>query len=451
MKDKDKSKKQLMNELIELRQQVAKLEAVYTEQKRTEKALQESKEKYRTIFENVSDTIIYVNKYGTIIDANDNEETFGRKPENIIGKNFTKLGFFEARDIPKMLKLFKEVITGRKKFKQMQLEVEHKDGHKIPVEVSIELVKKNGKIEGFVCMVRNITERKRVEVILKESEEKYKNLVENSKDSIVIIDMKGNVKYGNKATEKLTGYTKEEGRGMNVRKITPKKFWPRSLAMLKKAKRGKPIPYFESMIRRKDGKLVSVELSGQAIFEKGKVVGVQIITRDISKRKKAEEAVQESEERYRTLFNNIADPVLVFDQETHRFLDCNESAINRYGYTLDELKTMTPHDLYPSEEIGEVEKNINNKEDILPHIYSHITKNGEMFPVEIYINELEYKGQKAWISIAREITERKRAEEELRESEGRYRSLIDDVIDISAVGPFHPRQELPSCLGEPGP
>jgi PAS domain S-box-containing protein len=137
--------------------------------------------------------------------------------------------------------------------------------------------------------IRKAVERRNALDLLKESEEKYKGLVENSKDSIVIIDLKGNVLFANKATEELTGYVDRTTR-MNVRKVTPLKYWPKSLAMLLKAKKGEKVPYFETMIKRKDGIFVPVETGGQGVFEDGKVVGIQIITRDISDRKRRESA-----------------------------------------------------------------------------------------------------------------------------------------------------------------
>jgi len=139
------------------------------------------------------------------------------------------------------------------------------------------------------------------------SEERYRNLVENSKDSIVILDLKGNVVFGNKATEELTGYSVEEGAGMNVRDITPLRYWPRSLKMLLKARTGKPIPYFESAIKRKDGQLVPVESGGQAILQDGKVVGIQIITRDITERKRADEATRGRAEELAALQATVLD------------------------------------------------------------------------------------------------------------------------------------------------
>lgn len=163
MNDRDKSKEQLIEELAVLQERIGELERSETERNKVEKALRESEEKYRTIFENVNDTIIYLNKYGTIIDANNREETFGRSPEEIIGKNFRKLGFFKAKDLPVILRIFREVVTRGKSVDQMEFEVRHKDGRIIPIEVKTKLVKKNGKIQGFICIVRDITERKRAE------------------------------------------------------------------------------------------------------------------------------------------------------------------------------------------------------------------------------------------------------------------------------------------------
>ena len=117
-------------------------------------------------------------------------------------------------------------------------------------------------------------------------------------------------------------------------------------------------------------------------------------------------ALQDSETKYRAWFNNIADPVLVFDQETKHFLDCNQAAIDRYGYTLDELRTMMPYQLHPPDELEVVEEHIEDKEEISPHHYTHITKDGESLQVEVHTSEIEYEGRSAWISVVRDITER---------------------------------------------
>lgn len=144
------------------------------------------------------------------------------------------------------------------------------------------------------------------------------------------------------------------------------------------------------------------------------------------------EQLRDSELRYRNLFTNTADPILVFDAESNRFLDCNQSALDRYGYSIDELRDMTPHDLHPVEEKERVGANIADAEDISVNTYTHTTKDGTQFPVEVHTTDLEYQGRPAWISIVRDISERKQAQQ-------RTKRLLDQQIAIN---------ELSLALGE---
>lgn len=126
----------------------------------------------------------------------------------------------------------------------------------------------------------------------------------------------------------------------------------------------------------------------------------------------AEKALEEDARIYRTLFNHIPDSVFIFSQETKRFLDCNQAVQRIYGYTLDELRQMTPFDLHPPGEIEKVEKTIDLNNIDQAFTYTHITKSGRRIAVEILSEEIDYHGRRAWLSIVRDITERKKAEEE---------------------------------------
>ncbi len=156
----------------------------------------------------------------------------------------------------------------------------------------------------------------------------------------------------------------------------------------------------------------------------GKITGVVEFVRDITLRKKVEEALRESEVKYRNLFTQIADPIFIFDKGTHCFLDCNQSGLDRYGYTLGELRNMTPHQLHPPEEHTKVDKNIKDEGATSPHCYTHVTKGGEAIQVEVSTAPIEFKGQEAWISIVRDITERKQAEVELE----RHRAHLEELV-----------------------
>lgn len=166
------------------------------------------------------------------------------------------------------------------------------------------------------------------------------------------------------------------------------------------------------------------------------------------------------QKKYKGLFNHIADPILVFDQETDKILDCNHAFLNVYGYTRDELRQMTPKDLHQEQELERLKKNFSN--DHTDHRYTHLTKNGTAIDVEVMTDETEYQGRQAWISNIRditnqnrletelrkhrdalgflvkertqaleeEITQRKQSEEALRQSEENYRGMIQNMQDV---------------------
>jgi len=115
-------------------------------------------------------------------------------------------------------------------------------------------------------------------------------------------------------------------------------------------------------------------------------------------------------------FDQIGDSILIFDRETKHFLDCNQAALDCYGYSLDELRTMTPYQLHPPDELKKVDEYIDDERTASPHTYTHITKSGESLQVDVRTNPIKYKGQKAWISVVRDITERYQTEKALQEA-----------------------------------
>ncbi|MCP3943591.1 MAG: PAS domain S-box protein [Desulfobacteraceae bacterium] len=136
------------------------------------------------------------------------------------------------------------------------------------------------------------------------------------------------------------------------------------------------------------------------------------------------------EKIYKSLFNHIADPIMVFDQEDLNIVDCNLAFLNTYGYTKNELKTMTPHALHPDKDLDKIIQNIHNTKKTQANRYNHITRDGKSISVEIRTDKTEYHGRAAWISNIRDITQRKYAEANLRRSEEKYRGIIENMQDV---------------------
>lgn len=334
-----------------------------TERKKAEEMLRLSEEKYRTLIENLNVGVYRAapGKEGRFIDVNHAfAEMLGYEDKEEV----VKLKVSDIYMNPKDRKKFSEKISLQGFVKNEELHVKRKDG--IPIIISdtaTPVYDTDGTLLYFDGISEDITERKKMEEALKESEEKYRNLVETSKDSIVIIDVKGNVLFANKATEELTGYPMEEGLHMNVRQITPLRYWPKSLAMLKKAITGEPVPYFESVIRRKDGTLVPVESGGQAIFRDGKIAGVQVITRDITERKRAEEQMKASLKEKEVLLQEIHHRVKNNMQIIHSLLNLQSRHIEDqklrevFKDSQNRIKSMAlVHEkLYQSEDLARID------------------------------------------------------------------------------------------------
>ncbi len=156
----------------------------------------------------------------------------------------------------------------------------------------------------------------------------------------------------------------------------------------------------------------------------------------MTNQKKPREELLKKENQYKVLFNNIADIVFLHDIENHNFVDCNDQAL-KYGYTKEELLTMTPLDLHPPEELDRVKNNINNKRKILgtDNRYHHIIKDGTQVDVEIRTSKIEYNGRPTWVSIVRDITSRKQFEKAIKkkqkEAEAASRAKSEFLANMS--------------------
>jgi PAS domain S-box-containing protein len=278
-----------------------------------------------------------------------------------------------------------------------------------------------------------------------ESHRKYSHLAKNTSDLLWAVDMDFKAQYLSPSAEKFIGYTIEELKNLHFSKIHSIESYHRIMSLInKEIKRSKKANFkpkseykMEVNYLHKNGKIIQAEVKGYiSLNKKGEIAGISGISRDISVRKKTEDALKESEEKYRILFEQSDDAILILDN--NKFVDCNQSVVQMLRYkSKNELLNAHPSELSPeyqldgklsyekAEEMMQValEKGSNHFE------WLHKRADGEVFPVEVWLTAIPYKGKQIIHTAWRDITERKKAERKILESQENL-NLFFNSIDI---------------------
>ncbi|HEX6085102.1 MAG TPA: PAS domain S-box protein [Thermoanaerobaculia bacterium] len=253
-------------------------------------------------------------------------------------------------------------------------------------------------------------------------------ILDTMKGAVIVADMDGVIRVVNRAAGQLLGYTPEQLRGEHIRRIFPRD------ENLSTGQIINSLGVLEHTMawRAEDGTTVDV-LAASSFLRDGDnaPVAVVYVASDFTERKRAETALRESEHRYRTLFEMNPLPMWVYDYDSLRFTDVNDAAVRHYGYTRGEFLRMTIRDIRPREEIVAMEKALRGIEPRRgPVHFRHKTKDGTVIDVEITSFEFDSGGRRSRLVIAQDITARMRAEDELRQSEERYRELFENANDV---------------------
>jgi len=447
MKEGDKTKNQLIHEVAALRQRVAKLEELETQHNQAEETLRQSAEKYRTILESIEDGYFEVDLAGNVTFFNEALcRIHGRSRDEMMGLNNRE--FSSPETAKRIYTIFNKVYRTGIPAKIVDYEVIRKDGSVVMVEESVSLLRNaSGEPIGFYGVSRDRTEQKKAEEALRQSEEKYRNILENIQEGYYETDLAGNFTFSNDPVRRLLGYSKEELMGMNDRQYTDEENAKRLFQAFNQVYRtGEPGRGFDWEILRKDGTQRTVEASFSLKKDAlGKPVGFRGIVRDITERKKAEEALRQSEERYRTILENIEEGYYEVDLAGN-FTFINDSMCRIYGYPKEELTGMNDRQYTDQETAKKVFR-----------AYNQVYRTGEpgrVFDYELVRKDKTKRYVEASISlrqdssgepigfrgIVRDINERKKAEEALRQSEEKYRTILESMeegyYEVDLAGNF---------------
>jgi PAS domain S-box-containing protein len=301
--------------------------------------------------------------------------------------------------------------------------------------------------QRIVQLEQTVIERKQVEEKLRESEERYRHIFEKSPIGIGISSLDGNVVTCNKAMEAISGYSVEEFKNINLADTYEVRTDREGL--LEAIRRDGGVVDFPIRLRRQNGTVYDSLLNISRINLGGKEF-VQTICQDITDRKQAEAALRESEARYHSLFENSQDAILLTSPDGSIF-DVNPAACQMFSRTAEEIKQIGRNGLVDVTDMrlhAALEER--NRLGKARAEITMIRADGTRFPVDISSTIFtEEHGQLRTSMIIRDITERKQIEEALRESEDRYRTLIDNIaLGINLIDADHNILMVNASMGE---
>jgi PAS domain S-box-containing protein len=403
-----------------------------TLRKEAEQALRASEEKYRSLFENSRNVAIVFDLKGRITSvSNAAMAKYGFKKGEMIGKNMLK--FVSKKYWPRLLKDVAQLARG--KVTKGTVEINTPKGKKTAEYESCPITLGN-KIVGIQSIMVDITERKHTNKMLKESKKKYEVLINDSPVAICNIDMKGEITYVNKKFEELSGYSKDEIIGKDGFKLgmVSENTLKSARGWIKTELMNDLVSSKGFKIKTKDSQWVWVDGTSRLIKNNNVPVGIQILLTDITERKKAEAALRESEERYRSIVENAPDLIVTVDKKGV-VTSCNSAVGKGTGYSKDEVigRHFLNIPITRGIDAGYAQslfRSIMEEKLSEPLEIEWFLEDGTPRLSEIRINLMKREGKAiGFTAIARDITERKKIEETLRKSEEQISGFMDSATD----------------------
>ena len=406
-----------------------------TERKKDQESLRRSEESYRNLVDTMEEGLVKVDRHGEVTYVNDRVcRMFGYEKDQILGKGPDDFMDEEAAQ------KFREQLRKRKDGKPTSYEIEVKSatGGRHTLMVSGRPVfSENGEFEGTVSVLTDISELKRVETELAESEQMYRALVDASPDSLTTTDLFGNITYASPQTAQLLRYERPEDMiGKNAFEMVAPEYreqaFKNSMETQEKGHRRNN----EVVFIRKDGTRFFAELSTAVIKDaQGNPKGMIANARDVTSRKQAEQKIRESEEMFRIITEQSVMALFIF--QDGKIIYTNEALLDYLGYSLAEVYAWTDEDIFNlvhPEDREFIREQARKKlawepDTVTSYTYRLYTKNGELKWMAQHSRPIMYKGKSALLVSLADITERKQAEEALRRAEAEKALVMDAVSE----------------------
>lgn len=406
-----------------------------TEKKQLDLGLQKSEALYRSILQASPDTIFISDLEGNILFTSSMAlKMFGYEASNF-PLGISLFSFIDPADHSKAHDAIRQMFDGKFGGSTEYIGVKS-DGTRFDMDVNGEFIRDpEGNPTSMVFIARDISERKLAEEKLRKSEETYRVLIETINDVVYEVTNEGIVNYVSPSIERFLGYKPEDLIGKNFFQYMHEDDRPAIMERLATLSQ-RNYSFLEYRYYSKEGNICWVRSSTNPMFENGKMIGGRGVLIDITERKKAEEDLRESEEKFRMIFNNVFDGISIFEEDPdplkRRLIDCNEQYAAMSGRTRDELLKLG--------NISSISQSIDgsNNEARLHGISEKLAYHGSFKwnrpdgkdnSIEYIAMPITWQGKSHSIGIDRDVTEQKRKENELRKlSQAVEQSPVSIVI-----------------------
>ncbi len=411
----------------ELKTANEKLSGEVMARKENERKLNISQQRFQHLFENAAVGMVLVDIKGQLVEAN---HTFARmlgyEREELIGVTFASISHHE--DLYRNLDLFDELMAGERDSYQFEKRYITKNKKVVWGQVSAALFAMGEDGQKYVVTaIKDISEQKQAEMAMLESEKKYNLLLDNTDTGFVVVDEKGVVLEANEPYLKFVGANRiEDILGSSVMEWTaPECVQSNADAVALCAQRGFTKDFVTTYLRP-DGSRCVIQVDA-TVHETPSGKRIHAFCRDITERRKAEEAISYSEEIFSKAFKNSPLAMVIGDHNTSEIIDINKQFTELTGYGREEAVGHTPMELgIVSDEDRDALRAVLFKDGFVKNFLMPITtKQGERRILNYFAEPLSMGEEKKILTIAEDVTERRRAERAILESESKFRSYID--------------------------
>jgi len=316
-----------------------------------------------------------------------------------------------------------QVISGKARPRLAERRYVHKDGSTVWVQMSGAVVRDEaGAPQCTLIIVNDISALKGA---VRKSKRRFRRMVEMSSDwywvqdeQLRFVEVSGLDQELD--TDIVIGKARWEIPGLGA---LPEKAWEQHRARLE---RHEAFSEFIFLRYNRAGELRYLSVSGEPLFDdKGKFIGYHGVGKDITERARDQKALEDSERRYRALFDVHPQPMWVVDANTLAFLAVNAAAMRLYGYSKEEFLALTADQIRPEEDVDDLRRAFADwSNNYSQRLWRHKKKSGEVIPVRVTSFNLEFAGRRARLGVIEDLTERMMAEERAKQSEQRYRELL---------------------------